>query len=104
MENYKEQLEQNLLYYQEQLEKATCDFDWAKAYLEHETFSAKRSKLSLIWLKLRIYGNKVGYNEIHAKQTEWCNKLWDYYTEQIEIAFKKMTEAIDKKNMVKSKN
>ncbi len=99
MENYKEQLEQDLLYYQKQFEKATYCLDWAKAYLEHETFCAKRAKLSLICTKLRIYGREVGYNEIHKKQTEWCNKIWDIYTKQIKIALEKMNEALEKKTI-----
>jgi hypothetical protein len=97
MENYKEQLEQNLLYYRGQLEKTMHYLDWAKANFEYETASAKRAKLSLIWAKLRIYGYKHNYNKIHEKQTEWCNRLWDIYTEQSEIALKKMKEATAKK-------
>jgi hypothetical protein len=96
MENYKEQLEQNLLYYQEQLEKATCYLDWAKANFEYETASAKRAKLSLIWAKLRMYGYEHNYNKIHEKQTEWCNRLWNIYNEQSKIALEKMKEATAK--------
>lgn len=97
MENYKEQLERDLLYYQKQFERATCDLDWAKATLEHEIASAKRAKLSLIWAKLRIYGYDHDYNKIYKKQREWCDKLWDIYTEQMNKALDKMDEAIEKK-------
>lgn len=91
---YKEQLLQDLQKHQKNIEYAKKHLEWAKANFEYEKVHVKRVKLSLIWTKLRIYGNEVGYNEIHKKQNEWCNRLWDILTEQIEIAHKKMTEAI----------
>jgi hypothetical protein len=93
---YKEELLQDVKNCQKNLEWAKKNLEWAKANFEYETLHVKRVKLSLIWAELRIYGNEVGYNKIHKKQTEWCNRLWDILTEQIEIAHKKMMEATAK--------
>jgi hypothetical protein len=46
--------------------------------------------------KVRIYGYETGYNKIHEKQDEWCDKIWHIYTEQINKALDKMAKAIAK--------
>ena len=80
---YKELLLQDMQNDQKQLE-------WAKSRLEYEKAHVKRTRLSLMWAKVRIYGYEVGYNEIHKKQSEWCDRLWNIYTDQINEALDKM--------------
>jgi hypothetical protein len=89
---YKEQLLQDLQEHQKRIEITKKNLEWAKANLEYEKAHIKRQRLSLMWVKVRIYSHDAGYNEISEKQNKWCDKIWNIYTEQIDKALEKMNE------------